>query len=93
MPATPAEQLDAMLTLAPGWDGYGADAVTAEAVAAGKVILGLLDPAAADVQVCPARTGGVQVEWLWNGYEYELEITPAGTIGGLLGVKAGVTGS
>jgi hypothetical protein len=72
--------LDAMLALPRGWDGYGADPVTPAAVAAGKVVVGLLDPRATGAHVAPGRDGGLMVGWRFGPNECELDISPAGTV-------------
>lgn len=74
------EQLDAMLALPRGWDGYGADPVTPAAVATAKVIAGLMDPGGVPLEAHPARTGGVALMWYAGMREESIDISPAGLI-------------
>jgi len=81
--ATPLEQLDAMRTLAPNWDGYNADPPDPRVIEWAKPFIPVLEAHAigGTVQVYPARTGGVQLEWDDGDFEHELEFNPDGSQG------------
>lgn len=85
--STLTEQLDAMLTLKPNWDGYGADPTDSAVVPWAKELVGLLTAlerrAGTDwsVRVYPTRVGGVQIEWSDATHDRELELDPDGTVG------------
>ena len=84
--ATPLEQLDAMRTLAPNWDGYNADPPRSDVLDVAKEFVEFIaasrpaDPWR-DVFVSPGRAGGVLIEWADAKFEHELEIEPDGTWG------------
>lgn len=63
-----------LLTLPPGWDSYGANAVDPWHVWATFELLSLVmrDDTPAPV-VCPTNRGGVQVEWHTRGIDLEIE--------------------
>lgn len=91
--ATLLDQLDAMLTLKPNWDGYNADTIRPEAVALAKEFVELLidfRPARSEGQmhVTPGRAGGVLVEWEDATHQHEVEINADGSIGFLHTSKA-----
>lgn len=85
--ATLLEQIDALLTLRPNWDGYNADAPIPEVVELARDFVALFDalpnrPGGIHaIQVYPTRVGGVQFEWDDARYERELELNPDGSIG------------
>lgn len=85
--ATLTEQLDAMLTLKPNWDGYNADPVVPEVVEVAKEFVGVLRALLGrggdetGMFVSPGRAGGVLVEWDDDAAEYEMEINPDGSFG------------
>jgi hypothetical protein len=83
--ATLVEQLDAMLTLPPNWDGYNADPVQPGPVEVAKEIVRFFEVLVArvgsnlrNIRVYPTRVGGVQIEWEDDLQEVELEIDPSG---------------
>lgn len=92
--ATLIEQLDAMLTLQPNWDGYNADPVQPDPVEVAKEIVRFFEtfvhqfgPKLRNIRVYPGRAGGVQIEWEDDANEIELEIDPDGRMGFLFESK------
>ncbi len=86
--ATLVEQLDAMLTLPPNWDGYNADRIEPGPVEVAKEVVRFFEtfvehfgPKLRNIQVYPSRVGGVQIEWEDDTNEVELEIDPNGRMG------------
>ena len=85
--ATLLEQLDAMLALKTGWDGYGADPTDPGVVAWAKDFIAYFEAIERvkgidrGVKVFPTRVGGVQIEWEDERFERELELNPDGSIG------------
>jgi hypothetical protein len=90
--ATLLEQLDALQTLRPNWDGYSADAPIPEVLELARDFVTFFDgfPLAAgrSIQVYATRVGGVQFEWEDERFERELELNPDGSIGVLHVEKA-----
>lgn len=84
--ATLLEQLDAMLTLKPNWDGYNADVIRPEAVRLAKEFVVLIRDgqpgrSEAGMHVTPGRDGGVLVEWADATHEHEVEVNQDGSVG------------
>jgi hypothetical protein len=84
--ATLLEQLDAMLTLKPNWDGYNADPIDPRVVTLAKEFVALLTALqptgrVGEMHVTPGRDGGVLIEWVDPAFEHELDIKPDGSIG------------
>ena len=85
--ATLHEQLDAMLALESGWDGYGADPTDPGVVAWAKDFVAYFEALERvkgvdrGVRVFPTRVGGVQIEWEDERFERELELNRDGSIG------------
>lgn len=81
--ATPLEQLDALRTLRPNWDGYNADPPDPRVLDWAKEFIPAVEVHAVGrlVQVSPGRAGGVQLEWDDDDFEHELEFNPDGSQG------------
>lgn len=79
-----AEELTDLATLEPGWDGYGADPPTPQAVEATAALLltihGLTDAQLENLFVSPLPDGGLEIDWeLRTGSELMLVAPPEGT--------------
>lgn len=74
-----ADRIEALLSLAPGWNSYSAAAVTpASAKAAITLLATCLAPCTPVPAVVPRVQGGIQLEWRANGVEIEVYVEPAG---------------
>jgi hypothetical protein len=65
------DELDRLLTLKKGWDGYNAPVINALAVAKAKEIVALLHD---NWQVVPCSSSAVQLESYENGFDIEIYI-------------------
>ena len=76
------EKLAHLLDLPEGWDSYGARAVDPRcALAAIRVLAGVMCPGTPAPSIVPTPAGGVQLEWHINGVDLEIEIeTPSRVI-------------
>jgi hypothetical protein len=73
------KQLNEMLSLEPGWDGYRAREVTAAAVEATVQILDrFMNEAVEFPDLFPLGDGGIQIEWHADGVDIEVEVSPEG---------------
>ncbi|KKN79650.1 hypothetical protein LCGC14_0338540 [marine sediment metagenome] len=73
------QKLDSFLKLEPGWDSYGAPAISRKALfAAQNIMFHLLTNAPSFIG--PTSHGGVHLEWNHGGYSIEIEIGPNGKI-------------
>jgi hypothetical protein len=81
-----------LATLPPDWDSYGAEPLTARAIAGASLLI----TAVAEEQerttgerrapwtTAPIADGGLQVEWVGQGARIEVQVAPDGTLGYLI---------
>lgn len=75
-----SEGLDALGALPEDWDGYGAKPVSPLALnMAGNLIDALLRYPLPPPQLVPVPNGGVQLEWVGEAIEVDLELRPDGS--------------
>ena len=79
------DKIEALRTLSDNWDGYGALAITNEAVDLAQQVADVLDDS---WSACPVPDGSVQLELHADGFDSEIEIrktvtgaTRTGTLG------------
>ena len=76
-----ARSINALLSLAPGWDSYnGLPTSEGAARKAINILSGLVSEAARFPAIVPTGDGGVQLEWHNNGWDVEIEVDPQGTV-------------
>ena len=74
------EQVNALLRLPPGWDGYRGRQLTQEAVAAAiDVLFAIADDMSLPPQLFPLPDGGIQLEWHAAGWDVEIEVDSVGS--------------
>lgn len=66
-------QLAGLAELQEGWDSYGANPITAEAIARCKAI-----------HFSPCTNGGILIELTDGAHEVELSVEPDGTLSGVI---------
>lgn len=74
-------ELKELAGLAPDWDSYGAEPLSA--VAVGRCInalLPVLPDNAPKPTVVPTRDGGLQLEWHRDGVDFEIRVPPVGPV-------------
>lgn len=70
-------ELSAVGALPPGWDSYGASAISPSAISVAEQLLKLLaDHNAPRPALVPTSDGGIQIEWYGADVEIQLEIDP-----------------
>jgi len=73
------KQLNELLALEPGWDGYRAHEVADVAIQATVEVLdGFMSEAVEFPDLFPLSDGGIQIEWHADGVDIEVEISPEG---------------
>ncbi len=73
------EQLNSLLRLRPGWDGYRARPLTMEATkTAVDILFAIVDDLSLPPQIFPLRDGGIQLEWHSGDEDIEIEVDAAG---------------
>lgn len=82
------EVVNRLLRLPPNWDANGAAAVSElAAMTAVEWLDRLAFSDTAVPHVVPLNTGGLQLEWVFDGQSFEVEVGPDGDVG-VLGVDA-----
>ncbi len=76
-PSNAQSRLEGILSLAPGWDSYGAPKISLRAVHLAQVLL-LLTGTASTASIVPTSIGGVQLEWHTKDVDLEIECLPSG---------------
>ena len=72
-------QLNELLALEPGWDGYRAREVAGAAVEATVEVLDrFMSEAVEFPDLFPLNDGGIQIEWHADGVDIEIEVSPEG---------------
>ncbi len=87
--ATALRKIDELKNLPEDWDSYGANTISADAIAKAKSVVtsvmkafgGFIGNVVQLTDVIPIADGGVQLEWVGPHAELEVEISPSGVIG------------
>jgi len=73
------EKIAAISRLQPGWDSYGAPAISAKAVeVADSLVRFLHEIGAEEPAVVPTSGGGIQLEWHQGDFDVEINVRPNG---------------
>lgn len=67
-----------LLSLGDNWNGYGESAVHTSSVKRAVNVLDAVGSEGPRPGVVPTSAGGIQLEWVGNGFEIEVEIPPNG---------------
>ena len=71
-------QLLELLSLGDNWNGYGESAIHTSSVKRAVNVLDIIGREGPRPGVVPTSDGGIQLEWVGNGFEIEVEIPPSG---------------
>lgn len=73
------DQINFLLKLRAGWDGYRAEPLSVEAAKAGiEILFAIADDLALPPQLFPLLDGGIQLEWHAAGNDVEIEVDATG---------------
>ena len=72
------ERLGRFLSLGENWNGYGENAITAQAVVRTMNLLTRVAMDGPEPAVVPMSDGGIQIEWHYGGTEIEVEVPSDG---------------
>lgn len=71
-------QILELLSLGDNWNGYGESAIHTSSVKRAVNVLDVIGSEGPSPEVVPTSAGGIQLEWVGNGFEIEVEIPPSG---------------
>ncbi len=71
-------QLLDLLLLDDNWNGYGESAIEISSIKRAVNVLDVVGKQGRQPGVVPTMNGGVQLEWIGNGFEIEIEVPPTG---------------
>ena len=81
MRSTTKAQLESFQKLKEGWDSYNGKTIGVSAIASAEsMILLIISLIGVEPYPVPMNDGGVQLEFPYNGLDYEIEIDPNGEV-------------